>query len=285
MNSKNRFNWLVIMVAAAIGLFLTACGGSSSELVYRVTGTATEATVAYTDADGNTQEKTVTLPWETSFEISQEFEFELRASNNQPTGEIECEVWLDDRELGDRGSAAYVVCTGSVHPDDPGKPSSFVSYNVEVDLKDALDLMNEGELERALAKVESALDDAPNFANVYFVQGLVYKNMEEPDQALAAYGQVIALDPEFIGAYHNRGGVYLNMGEFELAVADFTAAIELDPEYVNSYYTRAIAYANMGELEAAKADVLKVQELADDPEMLAWAEEALAELDAEYLAP
>jgi len=278
MNSKNRINWLVVMVVTAIILVLTACGGSSSELVYRVTGTATEVEVAYADADGNTQEETVTLPWETSVEVSQDIDFELRVSNNQPTGEIKCEVWLDDRKLGDKDSAAYVVCMGSVHLGN-GNPSSFVSYNVEVDLKDALDLMNEGELERALAKVESALDDAPNFANVYYVQGLIYKNMEEPDQALTAYSQAIALDPEYIEAYDYRGQVYGKMGEFELAVADFTAAIELDPEYVYGYFNRAITYANMGESEAAKADLLKVQELADDPEMLARAEEFFAQLD------
>ena len=278
MNSKNRINWLVVMVVTAIILVLTACGGSSSELVYRVTGTATEVKVAYADADGNTQEETATLPWETSVEVSQDIEFELRVSNNQPTGEIKCEVWLNDRKLGDKDSAAYVVCMGSVHLGN-GNPSSFVSYNVEVDLKDALDLMNKGELERALAKVESALDDAPNFASVHYVRGLIYKNMEDPDQALTAYSQAIALDPEYIEAYDYRGQVYGKMGEFELAVADFTAAIELDPEYVYGYFNRAITYANMGEVEAAKADLLKVQELADDPEMLARAEEFFAQLD------
>ena len=285
MNFHNRFNWLVVIVVATISLSLTACGGNSSELVYRVTGAAAEVTVAYTAADGNTREETVTLPWETSFEINQEFEFEIRASNNQPPGEIKCEVWLDDSKLGDRDSAAYAVCMGSVHLDGSSKSSNFVSYNVESYFGDAQNLIDEGELEKALAKVESAIDLAPNFADVYFVQGLVYRNMEELDQALAAYSQAIALDPELIGAYHNRGSIYLNMGKFELAVADFNATIELDPEYVNSYYKRAVAYANMGKLEAAKADVLKVQELSDDPEMLAWVEKALAELDAELSAP
>jgi hypothetical protein len=34
----------------------------------------------------------------------------------------------------------------------------------------------------------------------------------------------------------------------------------------------------LGDIEATRADVLKVQELADDPDMLAWAEQALAQL-------
>ena len=69
------------------------------------------------------------------------------------------------------------------------------------------------------------------------------------------------------------------MGEFELAVADLTGVIELAPEYAKGYYSRGVAYANMGEIEAAKADLLKVQELTDDPELLAWTEQALAQID------
>ena len=278
MNSKNRIDWLVVMVVTAILLAVTACGGDSSELVYRATGTATEARVAYADAEGNIHEETVTLPWETSVEVSDQLDFELRVSNLQPTGDIGCEVWLEDSKVGDATHPAYVVCTGSVYLDS-GNPRTFITYSVEGDLKDARSMIDEGELENALAKVESALEVAPYFADAYFVQGRVYQKMEEPDLALAAYDQAIALDPEYTGAYHNRGGIHLNRAQFELAVADFTTTIELDPEHVQGYRFRAIAYANMGELEAAKADVLKVQELAEDPELLSWAEAALAELE------
>ena len=156
---------------------------------------------------------------------------------------------------------------------------SFISYSAETSLSDVQSLINDGKLQDALAKVESVLEDAPNFAGAYFMQGLVYKNMEDLDQAIAAYGQAIALDPEYIGAYNNRGRAYQQKGELELAVNDFTAALEVDPGYVNGYFNRAIVLANMGDLEAARADVLKVQELADDPDMLAWAEEALAQLN------
>jgi len=256
MSSRNRINWLVVLTLAAIILVLTACGGSSSELIYRVTGTATEANVTYTDADGNTQEETVILPWETRIEVSKDIKFKLSASNNQPTGEIECEVWLDGRKLGDGDSAAYVVCEGSVYQGN-GNPSSFSSYSGESFLGDAQRLMGKGELEEALARVEKTIDLAPNFAGAYFFQGLVYAKMEEPDLALEAYGQAISLDPEFVDAYNNRGQIYGNMGEFELAAADFTATIELAPEFGTAYYNRGIAYANMGEREAAKADLLK----------------------------
>jgi hypothetical protein len=68
MKFKNCVNWMGVLVTV-ITLCLTGCGGSRT-LVYRATGTATEAKVVYTDADGNTQEETVTLPWETSVEFT-----------------------------------------------------------------------------------------------------------------------------------------------------------------------------------------------------------------------
>jgi len=312
MNRPSRINWLVVTVVTAVILVLTACGGSSHELVYRVAGTAAEAKVAYTDVDGNTREETVTLPWKTSIDFSQELEFELGVSNNQPTGTVMCQVWLDDSKLGDRTSAGYAVCTGSVHP-GPGNPSSFISYSAESDIGDARRFMDEDEWEKALGMIENAIDLAPNFADLYFTQGLVYEGMEEPAQALAAYDQAIVLNPELLDAYDNRGKIYgnmgkleqavadfsaaikldpeymvgyynrgityTNMGEFELAVADFTSVIELDPEYAKGYYSRGVAYANMGELEAARADLLKVQDLTDDPKLLAWTEQALAQID------
>ncbi len=278
MNLKKSVNGLFVVVITVVALCLTGCGGSS-ELVYRVTGTAVEVKVAYTNAEGNVQEETVTLPWETSFEVKQKFEYELRVSNMQPAGEVKCQVLLDGRERGDADSKAYAVCMGNVQIKGSSISGSSSSYSVETVLGDVQSLINDGKLEDALAKVEGAIEDAPYFAGAYFTQGLVYKNMEEFDQSIAAYSQAITLDPEYIAVYNNRGRVYASMGEQEMAVADFTTAIELDPEYVNGYFNRTISYAELDDLEAARADVLKVQELSDDPDMLSWAEEALAELD------
>ncbi len=279
MSFKNRTNWPIALIFTAVILSLVACDGNGRTLVYRADGTAAEAKVVYTDADGNTQEETVTLPWETSFEISQEFKFELRVSNTQPTGKIKCEVRLDDSKRGDKSSAAYAVCMGSVKLDGDSTSGSFVSYNAEGDLKEASELVKKGESEKALSKIEGVLNNAPNFADAYFVQGLAYKNMEELDRAIAAYGQAITLDPDYVHAYNNRGLAYQQAGERDLAVADFTSALEVDPAYVTGYFNRAVILASMGDLKAARADVVKVQELTDDPEIRAWAEKALAQLD------
>ena len=103
-------------------------------------------------------------------------------------GQIQCEVWLDDRQLGDGDSAAYVVCEGSVFQGN-GNPSSFASYSGESFLGDAQRLMDKDELDEALARVEKTIALAPNFPMAYYFQGLVYTKMEKLDLALEAYGQ------------------------------------------------------------------------------------------------
>ena len=280
MISKNLTNWLVVLLTlTSITLGVTACGGRSSELIYRVTGTATGANVTYTDMDGNTHEETVTLPWETSFEISDDIKFYLSASNNHPNGEIMGEVWLNDRKLGEKDSPSFVVCLGSVFLEN-GNPSSFFSYSGESFLSDVKKLMGEGELDLALSKAEEFIELAPNYPVAYYFQGLVYTKMEKPELALEAYSQAITLDPEFVDAYNKWGITFAKLGDFEQSIADFSTSLELAPDFAIPYYGRGVVYSLMGETELARADLIMVSELSDDPNLIALAEQTLAKLDS-----
>jgi Tol biopolymer transport system component/tetratricopeptide (TPR) repeat protein len=263
-----------------ISFFLSSCGGDR-QLIYKVGGSADEASVTYIDAERNLQEETVSLPWETSVPVSKEFNFEVVVHNPGSEGTVSCSIWLDDRKLGDGESDAHVTCSGNVSVSGNSTSSDFSSFPVEAYLSTADEYYQDEETEKALAEIEKAIALAPNFAEAYFAKGIILKSMDDLDQALAAYNQALELAPEHVKALNNRGLVYSAMGDNETAIADFTKALELDPEYVKGYFNRAIAYADEGEYEAARADVLKVQELSDDEEQLEWADEALALVDAE----
>jgi hypothetical protein len=283
MYSRKHIGWLVILTLSAITLGITACGKSSRELIYRVTGTTTEAHVTYTDVEGNTQEETVTLPWETRLEISDDIKFKLSASNNHPGGKVVCEVWLDNSEVGDKDSSSFVVCSGSVllkNGNSDSHTSSFVSYTGETLLGDVEKLMNKGELDQALVKAEEIIELAPSYPLAYYYQGLVYTEVEKLDLALEAYCQAITLNPEFVDAYNKRGIIYANLGEYEQSIADFSTTIELAPDFAIPYYGRGVVYSLMGETELARADLLMVSDLSDDPDLKALAEQALAKLDS-----
>jgi len=263
-----------------VSLLLTACGGSSGrDLTYRVTGENTNrASITYTDAEGNTQEEQVDLPWETTFGIDGRFTAKISVTNEDADGSVTCEIRLDEKEKGKQTSAAYAQCVTSFSINGNSVSSSFAGSSVESYLGRAQKYVDEGDLDKALTEVEQAIEVAPNFSDAYFVQGLVYEAREEPEKVLEAYDRAIELNPEHVGAYNNRGLIYQSMDDLDAAIADWSAAIELAPEYVHSYHNRAVAYATLGNLEAAEADVKKVIALSNDPDQVAWAKQALEKL-------
>lgn len=118
-----------LFVLLVLTLVVSACGGGS-ELTYRVSGDAAEAHVAYADADGNTQEESVTVPWETSFGIGREFDFKISVENAGQAGTVTCGVWINDRRAGETSGARFVECSGSF---SGSKSSHSVNYQGRFD--------------------------------------------------------------------------------------------------------------------------------------------------------
>jgi Tol biopolymer transport system component len=264
--------WSVVMIT----LFLTACGGPSSEFTYRVSGEDTsKASVRYADAKGNLQEKQVDLPWETTIGVGGKFDAEISVTNEEATGTVTCEIWLDGRKIGDSSSAIYARCYDAYAGNGNSTFNSFVGSSVEKYLGKAQDYTNQRDYDKALQEIARAVEVAPYFPDVYHQQANVYAKMDEFDQALAAYNRAIELDPERVLAYFDRAATYWAMDDREAAIADLTTALELNPDFVNGYMARAVIYGELGDLEAATADVLQVQALRDDPDTQVWVKDKL----------
>jgi len=71
-------------------------------------------------------------------------------------------------------------------------------------------------------------------ADVYHSRGVAYARKGELDKAIADFDKAIELDPNFEEAYCNRGVAYVQKGEVEKAISDLEKCIELsdDPELV-----------------------------------------------------
>jgi tricorn protease-like protein len=124
MQYQTRYHIISLMII--IILLLTACGGSN-QLTYQVTGAADQAEVTYTDADGNSQTETVTLPWEIGFSVGNSADFSLTADNITEQGDISCLVLLDDKELGRADANYYVSCQGSFKKSGSSLSTNFSS--------------------------------------------------------------------------------------------------------------------------------------------------------------
>lgn len=88
---------------------LAACSGGH-EVIYRCDGTAEEVNVTYRDAEGETVEETVGLPWETTFTVSgSAVRTDLTAENPGSAGEMDCEAVVDGNPIDGSAEAAIEI--------------------------------------------------------------------------------------------------------------------------------------------------------------------------------
>ena len=124
----------------------------------------------------------------------------------------------------------------------------------------------EWDYETAIREFTQAIEADPEFAEAYYLRGVVYAEDGQPAAAEADLSQAIALQPDLVEVYYERGRLYL----YELerpkdALADYTAAIELNSEFVEAYLDRARYYLWYGDDdEQAWADLDRALELAPD---------------------
>ena len=143
-----------------------------------------------------------------------------------------------------------------------------------------------GDLEKATADYNRAIELDSFFAEAYFDRALVYVAQNNWDKALADYKQVIRFDPRTAEAYKEwgraadkagpqdgrpfrgdapegearrrdafpAGAARHKGGEFDKAIAEYDKALELYPRYTEVYYNRGLAYRKKDQLAKAIAD-------------------------------
>jgi hypothetical protein len=113
--------YLLLIILAVVLLALAACEGQRGSnstphrVVYRVTGSATEAALTYGNLQRGSEQRTVALPWERTLETSNIRLAWITARNTGREGTIRCEVVIDGRVASQAESegAFKVVSCGS----------------------------------------------------------------------------------------------------------------------------------------------------------------------------
>ncbi len=95
-------------------------GGRSSQsssqhaVVYKVTGTASGASLTYANAQGGTEQRDVRVPWQTQMSVQDGAFLYLSAQSDDEYGTIICEIQVDGRRWREStSSGAYVISTCS----------------------------------------------------------------------------------------------------------------------------------------------------------------------------
>lgn len=122
----------------------------------------------------------------------------------------------------------------------------------EINTRLGVAYMRRGDYERAMTKLQRALDQDPDLYSAHTAIALLYERLNEQEQAGQHYRRALSLRPDDPGSRNNYGRFLCQQGKVEQALAEFERAAS-DPLYDN----REVALANAG------LCLLKVERRAD----------------------
>lgn len=122
-------------------------------------------------------------------------------------------------------------------------------------MRRGLNLMQQGDLDAAIACLTRAIQHHPYPAEVYVKRGAAYLQQDLTDQALADFDQAIHHAPRHAQAYGYRGLIRYQLGDEDGALNDWKTALILHPGDADIRYNRALVLANRGQYTAALADL------------------------------
>ena len=103
---------LFILTTLLVISMSTSCGGGAT-LRYNITGTSEDAVVRLMDGNGEIlAEQTVKPPFEAEFKAGNSFQFQAYVTNVSGQGTVHCEVFADDRSLGQAEGNVFAGCEG-----------------------------------------------------------------------------------------------------------------------------------------------------------------------------
>ena len=120
------------------------------------------------------------------------------------------------------------------------------AYAASPSVDEAQVLINKGQFEQALARLDSHLRSAPQDAEARFTRGLVLVRLNRNDDAAKAFSELTRDYPQLPEPYNNLAVIYAQQGEYDKARDALEAALATHPSY-------PVAHENLGDIYAALA--------------------------------
>lgn len=114
------------------------------------------------------------------------------------------------------------------------------------DLADARQLIDNGQYQAALGKLDSHLAEFPQDAEARFTRGLVLVKLARGDEAIQVFADLTRDYPQLPEPYNNLAVLYAQRGDYEKSRDALEAALATHPSY-------ATAHENLGDVYTALA--------------------------------
>jgi chemotaxis protein methyltransferase CheR len=130
--------------------------------------------------------------------------------------------------------------------DEPGLSSSQDPY------EEALELVERGDLEKALVKLHEKLDEAPSFVPTYYTLGKIYANKGNLEEAEHWCQRAIRRDKLQPEPYYTLSMIYQEHGLLDKAIEALKKTVYLDREFVLAHYNLGQIYQQQGRTQLAE---------------------------------
>ncbi len=139
--------------------------------------------------------------------------------------------------------------------------SSEPSFDALHQQKVAETYVASGDLDRAIAACQQAIQLHPSFAVAYKTLGNIYLSQGDLVAASSAYHQAIELDSTLAEPYANLGNIAAQTGQIEQAIIFYRQAIALKPSLAGAHWMLGNALSHQGQTELAFSHYNKALEL------------------------
>jgi tetratricopeptide (TPR) repeat protein len=142
----------------------------------------------------------------------------------------------------------------------------------------------EGDKDRSMAALHSALQVNPDLIMARFLLGNIYKEKGEYAAAAEQYKRVVELDPYVAANHYNVGVVYHLLSRLQEAATSYLQALQLNPSDMRSNMNLGLVYTTLGKPDLGLQYAQKAVDL--DPRSAEAAANLAVILDArgEYAA-
>ena len=121
------------------------------------------------------------------------------------------------------------------------------------DLKEANQLFKQGQLDRALDRVNAYLGRNPKDARGRFLKGIILTEQGKPNDAIKVFTELTQEFPELPEPYNNLAVLYASQGQYEKARVALEMAIRTHPSYATAHENLGDIYAKMASQAYDKA--------------------------------
>jgi|RhiMethySRZTD1v2_1073278.scaffolds.fasta_scaffold09202_10 tetratricopeptide (TPR) repeat protein len=121
------------------------------------------------------------------------------------------------------------------------------------ELQEANQLFKQGQLDRALERINAHLAKNPKDARGRFLRGIIFTEQNKPNDAIKVFTELTQEFPELPEPYNNLAVLYASQGQYDKARNALEMAIRTHPSYATAHENLGDIYAKMASQAYDKA--------------------------------